>query len=140
MKTKLLVAASILAFATAAQALPPKPAKCPGAAAINSVGLSKDVVAQDKDGLWVVGVMKNKYDTKDAWTFVVGRIDAKDAKDAFKKASATLPTLKFQQGPIAIQQLNKWGCAYSTDAGYVAISVTPQLQGMSLSSVSHSLS
>lgn len=138
MKSKLLLAASILA-ATSALAYPPKPAKCPDAATIAAGGLSKSVIAKDQNGQWVVGMMKSKYDTKDNWTFVVGRISATGPEDAYDKATAALHSLKYQQGPVAMQQISKWGCTYSNNANYAAIAVTPSLEGVAITSITHAI-
>ena|SRR3990167_4594069 len=136
MKSKLLlVATSLLAFSTAVHAFPTKPAKCPSVASIAAVGLNKNVVEQDKDGLWVVGMMKHNYDTRDTWTFVVGKINAKNKNDAFQKASASLAGLSFAQGPVAVERINRWACGYNSAAGYAAVSVSPHLDGISLTNV-----
>lgn len=129
MKIKLLIAATALAFTSNAFALPPKPAKCPGVEAIRAGGLSKEIVEQDRDGTWLVALIKSNYDTKDSWSFVVGKIQAKDRADAFKKASASLASLTFRQGPIPVTQIKRWACMYATDQNYVAVSVTPDLTG-----------
>ena len=130
MKLKLLVAASLLAFSVnSIAAMPPKPKKCPTAASIQAEGLSNELVVQDSDGTWVVGLMQSDYGTKYSWTFVVGKIEADDENDAFDKATASLSSLAFARGPIAISQISKWGCAYTNDENYPAVAVSPSLEG-----------
>ncbi len=54
MKSKLLVAATLLAVSVSASAMPPKPKKCPSASALHDVGLSREIVVpneQTKPGL-----------------------------------------------------------------------------------------
>lgn len=138
MKTKLLLAASILTLSTVTLAFPPKPAMCPGAASLAAAGLDSRIIARGPDGLWAVGMLKNKYDTNVTWTFIIARISANDAVDAFNRATANLKTLTFQQGPVANQRLNKWECFYSTASGYAGIAANPSLEGESISSLSHS--
>ena len=139
MKTKLILAATLLAFSTLAQAMPVKPAKCPSPASLAANGLNRNTVALDRDGLWAVGMMKNKYDTRDPWTFVIGRIRANNADDAFQKATANLSSLSFQVGPIAVERINRWGCGYNTAAGYTASAFTPNLEGITITTVAHAL-
>lgn len=136
MKVKFLIAATILAFSAAAQAMPAKPAKCPGVPALKSIGLSKDVVIRDKtDKTWAVGRMKHKFDTRDDWTFVVGKIEADNTKEAYKKAASALKTLRFQQGPIAVQRYNRWACTYSNDRAYPAVAMTPSIEGAGIAGI-----
>lgn len=140
---KLIFTASLLAFSVSTLAgMPAKPKKCPTAANISSTELTRDVVVQDQDGSWVVGVMSNAYGTKNNWTFVIGKIEADDEDDAFNKASASLSSLSLMRGPIAIQQISKWGCAYGNDENYPAVAVTPAFDGSltSLSATARSLS
>lgn len=125
---KLLIATSVsLAFiaAQATLAMPPKPAKCPGVKALKTSEF--DIAQQDKDGTWVAGVIHNNYDTKDAWTFAIGKINATSQQDAMDKAEAGLKTLTFQTGPIAVEKYNLWACGYYTGEGYPAVAVTPAL-------------
>lgn len=138
MKRKLVLAASILALSTTALAFPPKPAMCPGAASLAAAGLDSRVISRGPDGLWAVGMLKNKYDTTVFWTFIIARISANDAVDAFNRAAANLKTLTFQQGPVANQRLNKWECFYSTASGYAAIAVNPSLEGAAISTLTNS--
>jgi hypothetical protein len=119
-----VLTAALFALNTA-NAMPPKPAKCPDPSAIANVGF--DVVEKDNQGTWVAGVMSNPFNTQDNWTFVVGKIKATSQSDARAKATASLKTLKFIQGPIAIEQYNVWGCAYGTAVGYPAVSITPAM-------------
>ena len=121
-------------FTQIAQAsLPPKPSKCPGVSAISSVGIQ---IAQPGDnGTWVAGVLSNRYDTTDAWTFAVGDISASSEQDAKAKATDSLSSLNFKMGPIPVTQYNVWACLYTTSQGYRAIAVTPSL---GLVSSSHS--
>ena len=127
MKVKLLasiVTTAVLAVSSA-NAMPPKPAKCPGATALQSVSLQ--LAERDNDGLWVVGVMSNVYDTKDKWTFVLAKIPAASDKDAKTHAAEAMKTLKFAQGPIPVEQYGVWACAYSNAKNFPGISVTPAL-------------
>lgn len=128
MKAKLVIAASILAATTAAHAFPPKPAKCPSVASLAAAGLSRQVISKDPStDLWVVGIMKHPYDTTNNWTFLVSRIRANDGNDAFNKATGSLSSLFFQEGPVALTQIGKWGCSYGTSWGYTAVAYTPNL-------------
>lgn len=131
---KNLVIATSLSLAliasTSALAMPPKPAKCPGVSALQTTKF--ELAQQDKDGTWVAGSLHNNYDTTDAWTFVMGKINATDETDAVTKAEAALSTLTFQTGPVAIEQYGLWACGYYTGEGYPAVSVTPAL-GFNLS-------
>lgn len=129
MSIKLLVAATALALVSSAYALPPKPVKCPSEDAIRAGGLSKEVVEQDKDGTWLVALIKSKYDTKDSWSFVVGKIPATDRAEAYRKAVASLATVTFKQGPLPVTQIKRWACMYGTSQNYIAVAVTPDLTG-----------
>lgn len=130
MKAKVFTALSILALATTANALPNKPAKCPGVGSLIIGGLSRQSVEKAADGLWAVGLRKNKYDTKDTWTFVVGRIIASDANDAYTKAAGSLNSLSLIQGPIYVAQTGKWTCYFNTAPGYLAVTVSPSIDGL----------
>lgn len=136
MKTKLLLAAALFSLSSITLAFPPKPAMCPGAAALATIGLDSRVIARGPDGLWAVGMLKNKYDTSVNWTFIIARITANDATDAFNRATANLKTLTFIQGPTANQRLNKWECFYSTASGYAGIAANPSLEGEAISTLS----
>jgi len=116
-----------LTMTTTVYAAPVPPEKCPGVGSINAAGLNPNAVERDASGLWAVAMMKNKYDTKDFWTFVVGNIMASDASDAYRKATASLTSLNFINGPYPVPQIHRWACAYSTAAGYPARAVTPTL-------------
>lgn len=136
MKAKLLVAATLLAVSVTASAMPAKPKKCPSASALHDVGLSRDIVVQnDKDQTWIVGHLRDDYGTKNDWTFLVANIQADDEEDAYNKAKDSLNSLSFAQGPVAIQQISKWACAYNTDEGYLGISVTPAFDGANFGNV-----
>ena len=93
--------------------MPPKPAKCPDASAIRSVGI--ELVQRDNDGTWVGGVQANKYQTNDLWTFIVGKIPANNETDARTKALKSLNSLRFIQGPFANPQYNVWVCIFGND-------------------------
>lgn len=141
MKIKLLTAATLLALSTSVYPMPQKPAKCPSAAAIHDGGLSTDLVEKDYNGQWVVGLISSQYDTPGVtWTFIVGKIDAADGEEAYNKAKESLETLQFKSGPVPIQQISRWGCAYSNANNYILIAVTPDLAGGMLQSMTHSLS
>jgi hypothetical protein len=94
-----------------------------------------DAIDQNRgDGSWAVGLMQNKYDTNDSWTFIIGRIGARNKNEAFEKAKAALASLTFNQGPVLATQINRWECGYSNSAGFIAITVTPDLKGIGLTS------
>jgi hypothetical protein len=116
---------ALFTISTSHAAMPPKPEKCPGATTFQNVAF--DAAQKDNQGNWVAGVMSNKYDTKDTWTFVVAKIKATSESDAIAKATASLKTVKFIYGPLPNEEYNIWGCVYSTAAGYPAVSVTPAM-------------
>lgn len=135
MKNGLLIAATILAISSTAIATPSKPAKCPSADAIRAAGLSMDAIEQNQsDGSWAVGLMQSRYDTNDSWTFIVGRIAARNKNEAFERAKAALASLSFNQGPVLATRINRWECGYSNSAGFIAITVTPDLKGVTVNS------
>lgn len=134
MKNK-LYPAILLIFTANAIAFPAKPDKCPIAAAIQAAGLNEEVIIQGPDGKWVTGMMQNRYDTHNSWSFIVGNITAANPQDAFNKAIASLSTLNFQQGPDISRRLRKWVCTYSNQTGYKTIAVTPDLNGGSMNEV-----
>ena len=137
---RLIIAASILALSAAAHALPSKPAKCPSVDSIRAVGLSTDAVEQDRnDGTWAVGFWRSKYDTVDSWSFIIGKIPARNNIEAYEKAKAALASISFKSGPVAAAQINRWMCGYNNNANFVAVSVTPDLRSGKLNSVTHDL-
>lgn len=100
-----------------------KPEKCPNAKAIAAVGLS---FAKGYDnGKWMVAEMNNRYGTHETWMFAIGFLEAKDEQEAFAKANAELPLLQNAAGPVYLGEADKWGCTYTTVAGYLAAAVTP---------------
>lgn len=119
------VIAATLLSTSLAYAMPPKPAMCPDASALQ--GVSLDVVQRDKDGTWAGAVISNKYNTTDKWTFVIGKIPASDEGEARTKAADAMTSLKFDMGPVAVQQFNVWACLYSNAKNYPAITITPAL-------------
>jgi hypothetical protein len=125
MKLKLIasIVSTALLTVSAAHAMPAKPDKCPGANSLQSI--SFEAVEQDNDGTWAAGVMGNNYDTKDRWTFVIGKIQANSESDAKAKAVEAAKSLKFRQGPLPIEQYGVWACVYSNAKNYPAITVTP---------------
>jgi hypothetical protein len=129
MKTKLLVAAAILGLTTSAIAYPPKPDKCPSAAAINDERNTAEVAVQDFNKQWAVTMTRSTYDTVNGWSLIVGRIDADNEEDAISKALAVLATLGDPKGPTPVQRLNKWGCVYSNPQNYVVTTINPSFQG-----------
>lgn len=135
MKAKFFTALAILAAATTANALPGKPAKCPAVNSLIIGGVSRQVVEKGSDGFWAAGIRKNKYDTKETWTFVIGRILASDANDAYTKAAGSLNSLSFIQGPVYVAQTGKWTCYYNTAPGYLGVTVSPSIDGMTINSI-----
>jgi hypothetical protein len=103
--------------------MPPKPAKCPSATSIASVGI--ELVEKDQNGTWAAGVLSNTYNTNDKWTFAVGPIVASNSSEARGKAIESLSSLSFNRGPIAVEQYNVWACLYRTDQGFMGVAVTP---------------
>lgn len=120
----LLPLALFLTNATFA-ALTPEPQVCPSEAAIKAVGVSRNTV-QDDDGLWLTGRRNQKYGTQDSWTFVIGKIPASTASEAYDKAAVAMPSLSFQFGPLN-GPLGKWVCYYSTAQGYTAVAANPPI-------------
>tara|TARA_R110000868_G_scaffold354198_1_gene615506 strand:+ start:1895 stop:2317 length:423 start_codon:yes stop_codon:yes gene_type:complete len=139
MKRKLLAVMAALTLATSSFAMPVKPANCPTADAIRAGGLSKDVVEQDINGMWVVALMQSNFDTQNNWSFVVGQITAQDREDAYAKATASLASVTFARGPLPVTRINRWGCSYNNAANYVAFALTPNLAGGRIASISNSL-
>ena len=128
MKVKILtsiIATTLLTLSTA-HALPPKPDKCPSVSALQSIALER--AEKDNDGKWGAGVMRNNYDTKDSWTFVVGDIQADDESDAMNKARDAMTSLHFSEGPKPM--FDMWFCMYKNDKNYVSVAVNPPLDGM----------
>lgn len=119
---------SALLLVGVAQAMPPKPEKCPDVSAIKSVGV--EVAERANDGTWVAGVLSNHYDTQDDWTFGMIKIRARNEDEALKKAAKGLGSLSFQHGPMAVEQYNVWACLYNTATGYPAVTINPA-QGLS---------
>lgn len=130
MRTKILLAIATLITSGTVSAQEVRPDRCPLADQIRSAGLEKNITEQDSDGLWAVARMKASYGTKAEWTFVVGKIAAGGPDDAFNKATASLGSLQFLNGPQYFPQISRWVCKYSTTAGYAAVAVTPVLQGI----------
>ena len=106
-------------------AIPPQPQRCPTAAAIQAVGVSRNMI-QDNDGLWVTGRRNQKYGTTDDWTFLIGKFPATTANQAYTKAVTAMTTLNFQMGPLN-GPLSKWICWYSTAEGYTATAINPPI-------------
>jgi hypothetical protein len=125
-KKQLLISASaILLMQTAQAAIPPQPEVCPPVAAVQAVGVSRNVV-QDDDGLWFTGRRNQMYTTKSHWTFLIGRIPAPNASQAYNKAAAALGTLTFVLGPF-FGPFGKWVCNYNTGANFPAVAINPPL-------------
>ena len=136
MKSKLLVAASLLAISVTASAMPAKPKACPSASALHDVGLSREIVVRnDRDQTWIVGHLRDNYGTKNDWSFLVANVQADDEDDAYNKANESLNSLSFAQGPVALEQISKWACVYNTSEGYLAVSVTPAFDGANVGNV-----
>lgn len=110
-----------LPLAHALQAQPPQPQKCPDPAAIRAVGVSRTVL--QSSNLWFTGRRHQSYNTRDAWTFVLGNITATSASDAYNKAAVGLTSLSFPLGPI-VGPLSKWLCLYTTNEGYTGVAIT----------------
>lgn len=127
MNRKILIASlSLLALiGTAVSAgpvpVPLKPEKCPCVCAIKAAGVT--MVEQLHDGTWVAGQDKNKFDTKEEWTFGIGFFEAKDRNEALSKANEALKTLRLVAGPTAYN--GKWACTYDNAQGNHAGAITP---------------
>jgi hypothetical protein len=123
MRIKLLAAAIFYAVSTYAHAfllLPPK--QCPTKAAIIAAGFNQKNMILEDDG-WAA--FTNFEFDNTHWTFVVNRIDAQDASDAYNKAAASLASLTFQFGPFQIPiDSSRYACTYSTQAGFEAAAIT----------------
>ena len=129
MKGKIILSVLSLAISGSIFAEPASPNKCPASDQVRSAGLEKNIVEQDRSGYWAVARLSAKYDTNYDWTFVVGKIQAGGPDDAFNKATASLASLQFLNGPQYMQQIGRWVCRYTTSQGYAAVAVTPVIPG-----------
>lgn len=138
MKSKLLLLGLVLSQ-TAFAGMPPKPASCPSASAIQAVGVNA-YEAGDTPGTWIVGVQANNYGTPNNWTFAVLNIPAPSGEAAMKIAKAELSTIGANTPPEA-SPIGLWICLYQVKGGYWTAALTPvnMLHGKSISSVEKSL-
>lgn len=129
MKKQIFAATALglcLSLTQIAQAAPtPEPQVCPSVAAIQAIGVSRNVV-QDNDGLWMAGRRDQKYNTNNDWTFILGKIPAPTASSAYNRAVVALQSLNFQLGPLN-GPLGKWICWYSTSQGFTAVAINPPI-------------
>lgn len=124
MKMSFIVAASLLAFATTANAIPKKPEKCPGDFAIRHISLTKEDVRKPVGyDYWFVD-KQDRFDTKHNWNFLFAQVYADNQTDAYKKVKSVLKSAALVQGPFLSVQGNAWVCNYSTN-GYNIMTMTP---------------
>lgn len=102
-----------------------EPPRCPNVIGIHAVGVSQ-TVAELIDGFWIAGRRNQKYDTTTNWTFLMTNIPATSATEAYVKASSSLPSLRFDIGPL-MGPIGKWICYYHTAEGYRAMTITPPI-------------
>ncbi len=126
---KILIATSIslaLIVSAAANAMPTKPAVCPTAIALQAANFELVQKHPEKE-TWIAAQLHNNFETEDAWSFAVVKIQADNEADAKAKAEASLASIQFKDGPIAFEKYNVWFCGYSTAEGYFAAAVTPAI-------------
>ncbi|MBI2786298.1 MAG: hypothetical protein HYX60_08355 [Legionella longbeachae] len=82
-----------------------------------------------EDGNWYGAVKSNKYDTTDAWTFVIGAFRANDENDAKQKALRAVNSLTFLRGPegLDVNGQESWICLYNDRSGHRAATITPTM-------------
>ncbi len=118
----LILLFALLFSASSWAAVPPEPDKCP---AVEPIAQSHFNKAQKSfDGTYGA-LMLSYFDTQALWGFVVAQIPATSTEDAMLKAKASLSTLTFDAGPMYLKSNNIWGCAYTVDAGYPILALTP---------------
>ncbi len=113
---------------TTVLAFPPKPEKYPDAAVIAAAGLSKETAELGSDKLWTVSIMHVEYPgTNEAWTFIVSKIPAISAQDAYLKAIASLGSMTYAQGPVKIDDILRWAVIYRSKEQYAGMAITPAM-------------
>ena len=128
MKKYLIIATLLLTLCTSVLAFPPKPENYPDAAVIAAAGLTKETAQLGNDKLWTVSMMHVEYPgTNNAWTFIVSKIPAVSAQDAYLKAIASLGSMTYEQGPIKIEEILKWAVVYHSKEQYTGMAITPAM-------------
>lgn len=125
MKKSLRVALTLLSVVTLNSAFAlTLPRDCPDTVEIKAVSVSSNVLKINN--VWVAGRRDQTYGTPDHWTFLIANIHAKNAMDAYRKATRAVESVTFQAGPLPVSN-NRLMCTYSTVEGYTALAVTPAI-------------
>jgi len=105
-----------------------KPDKCPSVSALAAVGVSMTQQAPGYPTSWDGFELKNRFDTNDEWTFVIGEFKTEDQDEALLKANAAITRLAFSYGP-ELDNNRDWYCMYYGKGGKIfGLTVTPPIK------------
>jgi hypothetical protein len=122
MKLKLIMTMLVIFGTTGAvYATPLKPEKCPNVSALQVT--SFDEVEQIA-GYWYASINSNNFDTNDKWSFLIQIKSADDENDATTKALEAVKTLRLEEGPINLDEVES-GCFYASSQNDKAGAFTP---------------
>lgn len=105
---------------------PPKPERCPDAAALSSGGFDS-IKGHSGDG-WGAIKRDSTYGTKEHWTFIM-QVGAATQKEALEKATRFASRVQFKE-PKYLEKGSSWMCDASEifpdkDVVYIAAAITP---------------
>lgn len=101
-----------------------EPAKCPSVAALQSVGVKMTHQSTGSPRSLDAYELKNRYDTDEEWTFLIGPFETEDQAEALSQANAAIARLELGGGPEVYN--NVWFCLYHGEDGVInAMTWTP---------------